>query len=181
MGPISLKVTKVRDFLPIAFDNDAFSAYQNNTEWDLNGWLEMIETVKTKKLKPLWMLAPDTVGDAHDTLKKFFAYRYKIPKEIPVAFAVQDGMLPQDVPVTADVIFVGGTLEWKWKTLAMWCNAFPRVHVGRVNRPGKLIACARLGVESVDGTGWFRRPSSEWMDELTCFFEKQHEQQASLF
>ena len=73
----------------------------------------------------------------------------------PLAFAVQDGMVPADVPSAANVVFVGGTTEWKWNTVATWAAAFPRVHVGRVN--GHAIwECDRLGVESIDGTGWFR-------------------------
>jgi hypothetical protein len=74
----------------------------------------------------------------------------------PLAFAVQDGMTPSDVPGNAEVVFVGGTTKWKWDTAEMWAKSFPRVHVGRVNEVRRLWQCADLGIEPVDGTGWFR-------------------------
>ena len=70
--------------------------------------------------------------------------------------AVQDGMEPGDVPAEAGVVFVGGSTEWKWRTVRDWCDAFDRVHVGRVNTNGKLWECHEAGAESCDGTGWFR-------------------------
>ena len=73
-----------------------------------------------------------------------------------VVFAVQDGMTVDDVPSNADVIFVGGTTEWKWQTVAMWCKAFQRVHVGRVNEYKRLWMCHDAGAESCDGSGWTR-------------------------
>ena len=63
----------------------------------------------------------------------------------------------------------------------MWANAFPRVHVGRVNTLTKLLSCERLNVESVDGTHWFRfRAPEEWMEDLVYFFEQRHQQQLTI-
>jgi hypothetical protein len=60
------------------------------------------------------------------------------------------------VPSGADVIFVGGTTEWKWRNLRQWTDNFPRVHVGRVNSEKLLWAAHEAGAESCDGTGWMR-------------------------
>jgi len=69
---------------------------------------------------------------------------------------VQDGMTPTDIPHNADVIFIGGTTEWKWRSLPMWANTGARIHVGRVNEVEKLHVCEKWRVESVDGTGWMQ-------------------------
>jgi hypothetical protein len=66
-------------------------------------------------------------------------------------------MTPADVRQLApDVVFVGGSTEWKWETAEMWCREFPRVHVGRVNSPRRLYELESWGCESCDGTGWNR-------------------------
>ena len=180
LGPSSLETSKIRPWTTFALDNDAFGSFDNGIPWDEKKWLDMIEYVKVKKLKPEWILMPDKVGDKAETLRKWRAYTHLV-SGYKLAFAVQDGMVPQDVPVTADVIFVGGTLEWKWKTLSMWANAFPRVHVGRVNTLTKLLSCERFNVESVDGTHWFRfRAPEEWMEDLVYFFEQRHQQQLTI-
>ena len=173
LTPDGFKSCKPRPWIPMAFDNGAFSAYQNKTEWNEEAWLEMLKEIDRLNIEPEWVLAPDCVGDKDETLKMFYIYRYHLSsRNFKTFFAVQDGCLPQDVPTTAHGIFVGGTLAWKWKTLSMWCKAFKRVHVGRVNRPNRLIQCYKEKVESVDGTGWFRRPPLEWQDELETFFNK---------
>ena len=78
LGPVSFKTTKLRPFVKIAFDNDAFGAWQNKDEWDEKAWLEMIEGIRRQKLQPEWILVPDVVGDKDATLRKFLAYRYHL-------------------------------------------------------------------------------------------------------
>lgn len=73
-----------------------------------------------------------------------------------LAFALQDGMTPADIPDDAVVLFVGGTTKWKWRSLPTWASTGRRVHVGRVNEVERLLICERFGVESVDGTGWMK-------------------------
>jgi hypothetical protein len=64
-----------------------------------------------------------------------------------------------DVPYNADIVFIGGSTSWKWRTLRTWTGAFPRVHVGRVNSRRLLEMAENCGAESCDGTGWFRDPT----------------------
>src|SRR5690606_19465502 len=83
---------------------------------------------------PRWLLVPDVVADRDATIARWREWEPKLrPFGFPLAFAVQDGMTAEDVPADADVIFVGGTTDWKWRTVWRWCHDFPRVHVGRVN------------------------------------------------
>jgi len=162
VGPSARKKTKLRDWMPYALDNDAFSAFTHGTEWDEHAWLELISWARMSIQKPMWAVVPDVVGDALKTIEKWFRFSPVVDAaKIKTAFAVQDGMDADDVPSNADVVFVGGTTAWKWRTAEMWCSTFPRVHIGRVNTLEKLWFCERIGAESVDGTGWFRDPSDE--------------------
>ena len=174
LSPKSLPKTKLRSFIPVAFDNDAYSVKEGE-EWNEEAWYSMLSKMEKDKVTPEFVLIPDVVGDKRRTLENFFVYREAVSRRgWPVAMAVQDGMVPQDVPCTVDVIFVGGTTSWKWKSLPMWTQAFPRVHCGRVNSLEKLKLCKELGVESVDGTHWFRfRKPEEYLQDFISFFEDQ--------
>lgn len=139
-----------------ALDNDAFGAFKNGTIWDEAAWIEMLQKASEVDHPPLWAIVPDVVGDLEATIRNYSKYEGAVDSYgFTKAFAVQDGMAPSDVPSSASVVFVGGTTEWKWRNLTMWTDNFPRVHVGRV-RMTKLMRCLQLGVESCDGTGWFR-------------------------
>lgn len=156
VGPSAIAKTTLRPWVPFALDNDAFSAWAKKRPWDEDAWLALLWWVAARAT-PMWALVPDVVADRGATLAAWSRYAPMLPAGWPKAFAVQDGMGVADVPGDADVVFVGGTSDWKWATVAMWAAAFPRVHVGRVNTLDRLRRCERLGVESVDGTGWFRR------------------------
>jgi hypothetical protein len=154
-GPSNYK--RPRFYLPFALDNDAFAAWTNNTPWNYEAWNGMLERINSQPIKPLWALVPDVVADKQKTLELWNQYDWEV--EVlgwKKAFAVQDGMTPSDVPKDADVVFVGGTTAWKWEWFDVFTLHFPRVHVGRVNTLRQLWLCDDAGVESVDGTGWFR-------------------------
>lgn len=157
VGPSARSKTKLRPWMPYALDNDAFGSFSGGHEWSESEWLEMLKWARSSAITPMWSLVPDVVADKKATLAKWDQYAGTVDRfGFAKAFAVQDGMVPSDVPVGASVVFVGGTTEWKWRTLPMWSSAFPRVHVGRVNELRRLWTCEDFGVESVDGAGWFR-------------------------
>lgn len=153
LGPSYWK--QPRNDVPYALDNDAFVAWKNKTEWSEPDWIEMLDKTKLWHSPPIWVLVPDIVADAEGTFRQWAKYSL-IASEYgwPLAFAVQDGMGRFDVP-ECDVVFVGGSTEWKWQTARMWCQHFPRVHIGRV-RTGKLQLAEEMGAESVDGSGFMR-------------------------
>jgi len=171
IGPSGCSKTKLQKWVPYALDNDAFGAFVNGIEWSEAAWLKMLSWVEYKHPRPMWAIVPDVVADREKTLENWSRYAPVLEEaRIRKAFAVQDGMGVDDVPIDADVVFVGGSTEWKWKTLATWTANFERVHVGRVNSVERLTVCERLGVESVDGTGWFRDPSdTSKMDALEAW------------
>lgn len=183
LTPEGLKSCKPRYWLPLAFDNGAWSAYQNKTEWEEKPWFEMLDRIRKDRLQAEWVLAPDSVGDKEDTLRKYHAYSGYM-HGFKIAYALQDGMLPgKDIPCTSDVLFLGGTDDFKWKTLPLWRMAYPDkiLHVGRVNSLEKLIICEQNGVDSIDGTHWFRfKKSDVWRDELEYFLSGEYKRQGIL-
>lgn len=176
VGPSARTKSKLRPWIPYALDNDAFSAWAHKRAWSETEWLAMLDWAKTSGFTPRWVLVPDEVANREATLEKWTRYapiarQYKWP----LAFAVQDGMNAADVPHDADVVFVGGSDEFKWPTMTMWAENFPRVHVGRVNSVHRLRECFTAGIESVDGTGWMRDESrKDKMDALEDWIAETH-------
>lgn len=149
-------------WMPYALDNGAYPAFTNGKPWDEDAFMEMVrhvggQVVMRELPAPRWVLVPDVVADRDATIARWHEWAPQLRAfGLPLAFAVQDGMSRDDVPDDAEVIFVGGTTEWKWRTVWQWCQQFPRVHVGRVNGYRSLWDCHDAGAESCDGTGWFR-------------------------
>jgi hypothetical protein len=160
-------------FIPYALDNGAFGAHKNHTEWNESRWLTLLEWARISGQNPRWVLVPDVVGDRLQTISRWEMFHSAAARYgWPLAFAVQDGMTPQDVPVAAEIVFVGGSTEFKWATARMWCAAFPRVHVGRVNEYKALWVCHEAGAESVDGSGWTRQPAGRQFRGLVAYLEE---------
>ena len=170
-GPSYFKKQSLREWLPYALDNDAFTLREN---WSEAKWLEMLELARMNRFKPQWILVPDKVSSREETLERWKRYSpIASGYGWPLAFAVQDGMTPDDVPANAQIVFVGGSTAWKWNNLPLWLD-FPRVHVGRVNAIERVWQCEDAGIESVDGTGWFRDPTREdKLPALREWFENQ--------
>lgn len=161
------------EYLPYALDNGAYGAFTSGKEWDESAWVDLLEWAKLSGQPPKWVLVPDVVGDRIRTLRRWDMYAPVAAQYgWPLAFAVQDGMTLEDIPADAQVVFVGGSTDWKWSTVELWA-AFPRCHVGRVNEYRRLVQCAALGVESVDGTGWMREPNGRQFRGLVAFIEEQ--------
>lgn len=150
----------ITEWMPYVLDNGAFSAWRDGKEWNCQGWRDMIMHCRRTKIDPLWAAVPDVVCNKYATISNWNVYKHEI-KSLgwKMAFCVQDGMTPQDVPSDADVVFVGGSDRWKFKNLKTWTGNFQRVHCARVNAPEMIEACETAGCESIDGTGWTRDPS----------------------
>lgn len=150
---LDVGVYKLWDAITNTFDEEGWKELEPK-------WRQLVYWAACATQRPLWGIVPDTPGNAKDTFKKWHKYyQVLIDAEIPPALAVQDGMTVDDVSslsMRPHVICVGGSTEWKWKTVEMWAKAFPRVHVLRCNSPEKLEYLESLKVESCDGTGWNR-------------------------
>jgi hypothetical protein len=143
--------------IPWALDNGVFGAFTSGREWSEEPLYRFLDAYAG--WKPLWVVVPDSVGNRGKTLEMWNDHATAISAfGVPLAFAAQDGMTPEDVPSNADIVFIGGSTSWKWRSLPMWTEHFPRVHVGRVNSHRLLEMAEGNGAESCDGTGWFRDP-----------------------
>lgn len=150
------------NWMPYAIDNGAFPVWEKGHKWDEREFYAHCQRIVGMTHKPLWIAVPDVVADREETIKSWWRHCSQVERYCPrLAFVVQDGMTPDDVPPNCDVVFVGGTTEWKWSTLRMWSENFPRVHVGRVNTERMLWMAHDCGAESCDGTGWFRGDKSQ--------------------
>jgi len=167
------RTTRTHAWLPFAVDNGRYAATTADQPWSSQHFLAYLDKVNAMGNAPLWIVVPDVVGDAAATLESWPEWCGKLRRYgWPLAFAVQDGMQPDDVPDDADVVFVGGTTAWKRRTMAMWCQQFARVHVGRINTARWLWECYDAGAESCDGTGWFRGCDTQ-LDGLVSYLERR--------
>lgn len=147
-----------RPWLPYALDNGAWGAFLHDITWDPCLWRNHLRRSALSGQAPLWVVVPDVVGNRDETLARWREYAPEVAAYgFPLAFAAQDGMVFSDVPGDADVIFLGGSTEWKLDAIRPWCARFPgRVHVARVNEYQRLRLCADAGAISCDGSGWGR-------------------------
>jgi len=166
-------------WMPYALDNGAYSSFLSGEEWTPDRWRALLRWACISGQRPLWALVPDVVGDRDATLAKWDMYVGDVlAMGFTPAFAAQDGMTFEDVPDRDCFIFIGGGDEWKDASIGPWCRRFPgRVHVGRVNKPDRLLRCWRAGAVSVDGTGWYHRKSGQ-MGELFRFLAETDRQPA---
>ena len=143
-----------------ALDNGAWPAFKNQRPWDERQFLKLVDRAAGCPRPPMFLIVPDAVGDCHATLENWHKW-YPQLKSLgwPLAFAVQDGIEADQIPGEADLVFVGGTQEWKFRTMAFWCRSFP-CHVGQINTGSRLYQAHQAGAWSVDGTGWFRNTNS---------------------
>jgi hypothetical protein len=137
-----------------AADNDAFS------HWDEGRYRDMLMRLEGRK-GCLFVTAPDVVGDATETLRRFALWRSALAA-FPVALVAQDGL---GIPPWEefDALFIGGTTEWKMGEQAarLVREAKHRgkwVHMGRVNSYKRGRYARWLGCDSIDGSqfSWFR-------------------------
>lgn len=143
-----------------ALDNGAYGCWKAGKPFDAEAFSA---TVARWGEGADWIVAPDIVAGGSASLALSLAWLPRLLPIAPVLIAVQDGMEPADVAphLSGRVgIFVGGSTEWKWRSLPSWAALAARVacrlHVGRVNGAGKIRLCASLGVASCDGTSLSR-------------------------
>jgi len=122
-------------------------------------WLAWLRKNSVDAATCLFATAPDVVGDAAATLERSAPFLPQIRGlGYPAALVAQDGLEHLEIPWESfDVLFIGGTTEWKLgkaarrlireaKTRGKW------VHMGRVNSERRYRYAHETGCDSVDGT-----------------------------
>ena len=142
---------------PYALDNGAWSAFTQGRPFD-----ERAFVVALRKLGggADWTVLPDVVAGGKPSLDLSLRWMRQVLDESPRALlAVQDGIEAADVEGFLGPrvgLFVGGSTEWKLRTLAAWGALGARlgcwVHVGRVNTVRRIHACGIAAATSFDGS-----------------------------
>lgn len=124
----------IRDGMNWAADNGCFKREFDPTTFF--SWLKRLEPYKSKCM---FVVAPDKVGDAHETLWLFKKWRSDFG-DWPVAFVAQDGQEHLDFPEYDQwsTLFIGGSTSWKLSYGAIQCidramGLGKHIHIGRVN------------------------------------------------
>lgn len=139
-----------------AVDNGAWGCFQKNKPFNDAAFSSVVDRWGEGAD---WIVAPDIVAGGLASLEKSRSW---LDRLVPVArtlIAVQDGIGVGDVQGLLDSrvgIFVGGTTDWKWRTLPVWGELARSkgcyLHVGRVNSARAVRLCASMGANSCDGT-----------------------------
>jgi len=150
-------------------DNGCFGkGYPGDEEW-----FRWLEANSTRAGTCVFAVAPDVVGDAAATLTRSAPWLPRI-RELgyPAAFVAQDGLEDLVIPWdTFDVLFIGGSTEWKLgpQARAVVSDAKARgkwVHMGRVNSLKRLRYADAIGCDSADGTYLTYAPDANLPDIL---------------
>ena len=123
-------------------------------------WIAWLESyTPEQRARCRFAVAPDAVGDAEATLKRSLPWLPRVHAlGYPVAYVAQDGSETISPPWDAlDVLFIGGSTEWK---LGHHARALvrearrrdKRVHMGRVNSERRYRYALAIGCDSADGT-----------------------------
>lgn len=139
-----------------------------------DAWLRRRAVDTEVMARCLFAVAPDVVGDARATLRRFTAWAPRLRAYgYPVAFALQDGLERLAVPWDdLDVVFVGGSTSWKLgqHAAAIVGEALTRgkrVHMGRVNSARRYRRALALGSHTADGTFVAKAPDLRLPEALS--------------
>lgn len=155
-----------------ALDNGAFTCWQLGYPFQPKVFLSTIAQAYKHGITLDFIVCPDIVTQGAESL----AYSLKwargehLETAPALAFVVQDGMKPaatikkiQDDNFSH--IFIGGSVEWKWKNAGEWIGAAQsagmKSHVGRCGTIDLLLKARDLGADSVDSTNFTRNNSWE--------------------
>lgn len=135
-------------------DNGCFSAKWEERSW----WAWLLDQPRRYR----FAVCPDVFhpdgSECHaETVQRWERYglRMRIAGFVP-AFVCQVGATADNLPDDADVLFLGGTTEWKlgpdaWAIAKRW-RGTRWVHMGRVNSERRMVTARAMGCHSVDGT-----------------------------
>jgi len=160
--------------VPFVLDNGRYSTWSSSKAWDEDQYIDFLNLACDVGVDPDWIVVPDVVKDGEGTLKEWELWYDRLEGYgWKMALAVQDGMTVDDVlglNDQPDLIFIGGSTEWKWRTAKQWAGSFDRVHIGRVATVKRLWMTQRAGAESSDSNIW--RPIGGHLDNLRRYLEE---------
>lgn len=163
---------------PWFYDNGAYVDWKAGRKWDAGKWYAEFDEIRGSGLRPDFAVAPDVVAGGLESLRRSTLWLPRMTG-VDAYLAVQDGMGVGDVAGAVagsgfKGLFVGGTLEWKLATGAMWCRVAKewglRCHIGRVGVPNRVRWAKAAGADSIDSC--FPLWSKARLDEFVrCVYE----------
>ena len=160
--------SKVFSEVPCALDNGAFVCYSKGYGFQSDVFLETLRKCYKLGISLDFIVCPDIICGGLDSLSfsikwangKLFGY----PR---LALVLQDGMGIKDIRhyhlTKFTHLFVGGSVEWKWKTAKDWIQFAhdnnKECHIGQCGKLEYLEQALRLGADSVDSTSITRNDS----------------------
>lgn len=150
-GQFITPLTQNRRFEGRAYglDNGCFTRFKEET------WRKQVE--RAERDRPLFITAPDVVGDAVRTLDLFEHYSHFL-NGLPACLVLQDGIGNHRIPWhKVAAVFIGGSDRFKTSDEAVNAAKVARflgkhVHVGRVNSYERARFWADLA-DTCDGSG----------------------------
>lgn len=162
---------RIAAYPTFAIDNGCFAAKTYVGDAAYLAWLDTLPRTA------LFATAPDVVGDAAATIERSAPMLSKIRAlGFAVAFVAQDGLEDLETPWDSfDVLFIGGSTEWKLSPAAKQLTdeahrRGKRVHMGRVNSGKRLRLADLWRCETADGTFLAFGPSAN-LPRLTSWLE----------
>jgi len=156
---------------PWFLDNGAYKMHSAGGPIEWTAFTDALRHLKYWP-QPEFIVVPDIVAGGWESLKLSLHWRHILADTSGLAsreyfgtdgvnlyLAVQDGMDPflmQSAISLFNGLFVGGTREWKWRTLSDWCavgreTSVP-VHVGRCGTLRGVAEAKMYNVDSIDSS-----------------------------
>lgn len=168
-----------------ALDNGAFSCFNRGEDFCEYKFLMALDKININN-EPDFIVIPDIVAGGYDSFDFSLSWIKRIRYHgdgngisIPLYFAVQDGMLKEDVDgilkrqrfgIRVDGLFVGGSIPWKERTGEQWVDLAhkhkKKCHIGRVGTERRLLWAKRIGADSIDSTSFTRNDFRTTLEKL---------------
>lgn len=148
------------EYAPFMLDNGAWGAHRSGRPWCADHFLRAVDVLGARADA---IVAPDIVCGGRASLALTLEYLpHLVTVGCPILIAVQNGMMPADLPPLGPMlgVFIGGDTSWKETTARMW-GAHARAaaapcHMARVNTARRVHLAAAAGCTSFDGTSGSR-------------------------
>ncbi len=150
-----------------ALDNGAFACFKKGYPFQSDVFFNTIKHCYKLNIELDFITCPDIVQGGMKSLSFSLKWAHEELLSAPkLALVVQDGMIPKRIAPDLDCfshIFVGGSVEWKWKTAKDWVlfahDNEMKCHIGQCGQLKYLNLARDYGADSVDSTSIQRNKS----------------------
>lgn len=146
--------------VPCALDNGAFSAFRKGYPFQEDIFLSTLKSAYKNNIKLDFIVCPDIVAGGWRSLEFSKSWANKLIGAPNLALVLQDGMTVHSLGDISQFsyLFVGGTVEWKWKTAESWVEFAKannkKIHIGQCGKIEYLLKCHALDIDSCDSTSF---------------------------